>query len=300
MIGLLPDIRKKMGMNQAAWIAVPLVFFASAAFAATTINVPNQHAYGANIGWINARGDIANGAAIGPSYCTGSVWSANCGWISLGNGPTNGWRYSNTAANDWGVNHDGLGNLTGYAYGANVGWIAFEQTQGQPRIDLRTGVCSGYAYGANVGWINFSNAQAFVQTDSLAPGPDTDGDGIPDPWEMRRAGDLTTLGGSYPDGDDAPDVDEYKADTDPLTGEHLEIVSLAETTGTNTVTWTARSTRLYRVETTNAIPPATGGWTDAGGGLIGPPAASPAAAAIPRTSTTHEFYRVKAVIPLSE
>lgn len=268
--------------------------------AATTINDPNQYAYGANVGWISARGDVVHGAAIGPSYCTGYAWSANCGWISLGNGPTNGWRYSNTSANDWGVNHDGLGNLTGYAYGANIGWIAFEQIRGLPRIDLRTGDFSGHAWGANVGWIGFSNAQAFVQTDSLDPGPDTDGDGIPDPWEMQRAGDLTPLGGSYPDGDGVPDVDEYGADTDPFTGEHLEIVSLAETTGTNTVRWTSRPTRLYRVEATNAMPLAAGGWADVGGGLIGPPAANPAEAAIPRASTTKEFYRVKAIVPLSE
>ena len=154
--------------------------------------------------------------------------------------------------------------------------------------------------GGNVGWIGFSNAQAFVQTDTLAPGPDTDHDGIPDDWELRRAGDLTTLGGSYADGDTVPDVDEYVADTDPLTADQLEIVSLAEANGTNTVMWTARPTRQYRVEATNAIPPDADAWTDAGGGLIGPPAASPAQAAIPRTGTIKEFYRVKAVIPLSE
>ena len=286
-------------MNTVRIIAI-LSLLGAAAFGATTINTPKQYAYGANVGWLDARGNVADGASVGQSYCTGYVWSANCGWICLGNGPTNGWHYSNSASNDWGVNHDGLGNLTGYAYGANIGWIAFEQTRGLPRIDLRTGNFSGYAWGGNVGWIGFSNAQAFVQTDTLAPGPDTDHDGIPDDWELRRAGDLTTLGGSYADGDTVPDVDEYVADTDPLTADQLEIVSLAEANGTNTVMWTARPTRQYRVEATNAIPPDADAWTDAGGGLIGPPAASPAQAAIPRTGTIKEFYRVKAVIPLSE
>ena len=280
--------------------AAILVLLGVAAFAATTINDPNQHAYGTNIGWINARGDGANGASIGQAYCTGFVWSANCGWICLGNGPTNGWRYSNASAADWGVNHDGLGNLTGYAYGANIGWIAFEQIQGLPRIDLRTGNFSGLAWGANVGWIGFSNAQAFVQTDTLDPGPDTDHDGIPDPWEMQRAGNLPTLGGSYPDGDDSPDVDEYGADTDPLTSDHLEIVSLTETPGTNTVAWTSRPTRQYRVEATNAMPLAAGGWEDVGGGLIGPPPGSPAQASVPQAGSASKFYRVKAVVPLSE
>jgi hypothetical protein len=76
--------------------------------AAATINATNRHAYGANIGWLDARGDAANGAVIGQFFCTGHVWSANCGWISLGNGPTNGWQYGNAAAADWGVNHDGV------------------------------------------------------------------------------------------------------------------------------------------------------------------------------------------------
>ena len=268
--------------------------------AATTINSTNRNSYGANIGWINARGDVANGASIGQSFCTGYLWSANCGWISLGNGPINGWHYSNTAANDWGVNHDGMGHLSGYAYGANIGWIAFEQTHGQPRIDLRTGNISGYAYGANVGWIGFSNAQAFVQTDTLEPGPDTDRDGIPDPWEMQRAGNLTTLGGSYPDGDFIPDPQEYLSDTDPLSREHLEIVSLTETTGTNTLQWTSRPTRQYRIETTNALRPDADEWAAVSGELIGPPSISPTAATIPRSGASQMFYRIQSVIPLSK
>ena len=289
-------------MPKALWCAAPLLLLGTAAFAAATINDPNQNAYGANIGWINARGEGTNGMAVGQSFCTGNAWSANCGWISLGHGPTNGWQYSNASANDWGVNHDGEGRLAGCAWGANIGWIVFEQTRGQPRVDLHTGILSGYAWSANAGWIGFSNAQAFVQTDTLAPGPDTDHDGIPDDWEMERAGDLTILGGSYADGDPVPDVDEYAADTDPLTSEHLEIVSLATANGTNTVSWNSRPTRLYRVEATNMLarPPAGGAWADVGGGLIGPPAASPAQAAIPQAGATSRFYRVKAVVPLSE
>ena len=55
--------------------------------------------------------------------------------------PTNGHAYANNSAADWGVNHDGAGRLTGYAWGANIGWVAFEQTHGQPQVDLRTGLC---------------------------------------------------------------------------------------------------------------------------------------------------------------
>ena len=50
------------------------------------------------------------------------------------------------------MNHDGRGNLRGFAYGANIGWINFE-TNGGPKIDLLTGNLSGYIYSANCGWI---------------------------------------------------------------------------------------------------------------------------------------------------
>jgi hypothetical protein len=58
----------------------------SLVWAETIINETNHVAYGANIGWVEMRGDITNGAVMGPYTCTGVVWSANCGWISLGNG----------------------------------------------------------------------------------------------------------------------------------------------------------------------------------------------------------------------
>src|SRR5262245_14960355 len=94
--------------------------------AATTINATNQYAYGANIGWMDWRGDVANGAVIGEYVCSGFIYAANVGWINLGDGtPANGIRYQNNSASDFGVNHDGSGNLRGYAWGANIGWLTF-------------------------------------------------------------------------------------------------------------------------------------------------------------------------------
>src|SRR5882762_3216800 len=104
--------------------------------AATTINAANQYAYGANLGWMDWRGDTNSGAVIGEYVCSGYIYAANVGWINLGSGaPTNGIQYQNLAASDFGVNQDGLGNLRGYAYGANIGWINFENTGG-PKVDL--------------------------------------------------------------------------------------------------------------------------------------------------------------------
>ena len=140
--------------------------------AATTINAVNRYAYGANVGWVDWRGDTNNGAVIGAAFCSGNLYAANLGWINLGSGaPTNGVQYQNISANDFGVNVDTLGNLRGYAYGANIGWIAFENN-GAPAVDFASGNLSGYAWGANIGWISLSNAVAFVQTASLTPAND--------------------------------------------------------------------------------------------------------------------------------
>src|SRR5207248_9525037 len=97
------------------------------AWPASTINSINRYAYGANIGWMDWRGDTNNGAVIGEYVCSGYLYAANVGWINLGGGaPTNGIQYRNLSANDFGVNQDGLGNLRVYAYGANIRRINFE------------------------------------------------------------------------------------------------------------------------------------------------------------------------------
>lgn len=114
------------------------------------------------------------------------------------------------------MNHDGLGNLRGYAWGANIGWIAFE-TNGAPGVDLRTGKLSGYAWSANCGWISLSNAHAVVQTAYLAPGTDSDSDGIADGWELPYTNTLSAFTAtSDTDRDGMTDKQEYLADTNPL------------------------------------------------------------------------------------
>src|SRR5271166_2264903 len=103
----------------------------------TTIDNLNFGAYGANVAWVNWRADATNGAIIGAYVCSGNIYAANVGWINLGSGaPTNHIHYQNVSAGDFGVNQDGAGNLRGWAYGANIGWVAFEAT-GAPKVDLR-------------------------------------------------------------------------------------------------------------------------------------------------------------------
>jgi hypothetical protein len=267
--------------------------------AATTINPANKFAYGANLGWMDWRGDTNNGAVIGEYICSGYLYAANVGWISLGSGtPANGIQYQNNSATDWGVNHDGLGNLRGYAWGANIGWLNFENT-GAPKVDLNTGKLSGYVWSANCGWISLSNALAHVQTDVIANGADTDGDGLPDAWERLHFGNLSPTAGDDPDGDGMNNLQEYLAGTNPLNGnDNLRITVFSTPPGGTmpVVTWTSTPTRRYYLE--KALNLGVPVWVDSGLGQIEPDGAS-TTRSFSDTNAPMRFYRVRAVRPLS-
>jgi hypothetical protein len=274
---------------------------AAGAPAASTIDGTNHFAYAANAGWVDARGDGAHGSVIGEYICSNYLYCANAGWISLGVGQAaNGSYYSNTASNDWGVNHVGDGRLRGFAYGANIGWVNFEGN-GNPRFDLLTGKFDGYAYSANVGWISLSNAAAFVQTDSVAPGADTDGDGMPDAWEYLHIGNLTTYGtNTDADGDGSLDREEYGADTNPRDpAERLEVTAIGPRTPAflREVSWASQPTRFYHVEvSTNLL---SGAWVDCGLGLFAPDPVGPTTRAVNDAGLGPRYFRATAVRPLT-
>ena len=281
-----------------AWQLFLLAGISVSVHAASTINAVNRHACAANLGWINCLADTNNGAVIGEYVCSGYLYSANCGWINLGNGsPTNGIHYLNLSAGDYGVNLDAYGNLYGYAYGANIGWINFEGN-GSPKVDLLTGKMSGYAYSANCGWISLSNAAAFVQTDAIQKGVDSNNDGIPDAWELQYFGTIAIDVNADPDGDGISNLNEYLAGTDPTTPRsYFKITGYAFAPGgTNAaLTWTSQSTRYYYLQ--SALNLDAGSWTDSGLGLI-PAAGSTTSRSYNATNAALRFYRVQAVRPL--
>ena len=266
----------------------------------STIDSANRFAHGANVGWMDWRADATSGAVIGEYVCSGFIYAANIGWLNLGTArPANGIRYQNNSAIDFGVNHDGLGNLRGYAYGANVGWISFEDS-GAPKVDLQTGRLSGFIYGANIGWISLGNAVAFVQTDAIAPGADSDGDGIADAFEYQFAGNLGTMNAvSDFDRDGFTDLEEYLAGTDPTNpADSLKIIQfIVSPSGANvTLTWLSRPTRRYFIEK-RADFGASNLWLDSGLGLLLPDGGT--TTRFLSGGTNPGYFRIKAVRPLT-
>jgi hypothetical protein len=288
---------------------VVLAFAPFAAPAATTINPVNKFSYGANLGWVDWRGDVANGAVVGAFVCSGFMYAANVGWISLGDGmPSNGIRYQNNSATDFGVNHDGTGNLRGYAYGANIGWLTFTNRASDgtvydgPKVNLLTGRLSGFVWSANCGWISLSNQFAHVQTDTMDCGPDTDGDGIPDAWELQFAANLGILSGAGDnDGDGFTNAEEFGADTHPLNAaSFLRVTSITKPNVPAPVTlvWSSVPTRQYRIRTSPDVA-APSPWPDIGLGLIAPDAGASTTRILGPLADPHRFFAIEAIKPLA-
>jgi hypothetical protein len=267
--------------------------------AATSINAINKYGYGANIGWIDARGNTNAGAVIGEFVCSGYLYSADVGWISLGsNAPANGIQYQNNSATDYGVNNDGLGNLRGFAWSPNVGWINFESI-GAPKVNLSTGRLSGSVYSANCGWINLSNAFAFVETDTIPGGTDSNANGLPDAWERTFFGGLGVNPNLDADGDGMSNKQEYLAGTNPTNStDRLRITTFTSSSGGTNVnlSWSSTLTREYQIQKTTNL--ATQVWIDSGQGVISP-AGSSTSRAFTDTFATNRFYRVQASRPLA-
>jgi hypothetical protein len=273
-----------------------ILLHSSTTWAATTINSANNYAYGANLGWLDWRGDTNNGAVIGEYVCSGYIYAANVGWIDLGGGaPTNGIQYQNLSTNDFGVNHDGLGNLRGYAYGANIGWVNFENN-GAAGVDLLTGRLSGSVYSANCGWISLSNAVAFVQTDSVQLGALAP-DGLPVAWLLQNFGTTNVNVNADPDLDGQSNGQEYLAGTDPNSAASLLKIT-AITRGTpapasTVINWNAVATRFYAVQARPSL--ASGAW----GNYASQPTLGWNSASFNDFNPTNEFFRVRAYRPLT-
>lgn len=277
----------------------------SPASCATTIDADNKYAWAANVGWTNWRANVADGAVICEYVCSGYVWSANCGWIHLGDGvPSNGIRYSNTSASDYGVNmeqYDSVAgdprvSLRGYAYAPNIGWVVFESL-GKPQISLLTGRFLGYAWSANCGWINLNDGVWRVETEVIQPGNDADSDGIPDAFEFEYTNpdSLAKLGyGSDVDGDGSSDFDEYIAGCSPVDGKSRMAITDFQLGKSYMLTWTSSPARLYRIRSSTSLQ--NGSWELELDHIVSD--GSTTTRSLPLVSAARRFFRVEAFRPL--
>jgi len=149
---------------------------------ADNIDSTYKYSWEENPGWDNWKpsyGGTDYGVTVYNECLTGYLWNENVGWIKVGDsscaggdccqiGTTKGYENDSNStdndgdgiADDWGVNNDGSGNLSGYGWGENVGWINFKDTSAnnynQVVIDSN-GYFTNYAWGENVGWIHLED-----------------------------------------------------------------------------------------------------------------------------------------------
>lgn len=85
---------------------------------------------------------------------------------------------------------------------------------------------------------------------------DTDEDGLPDYWEIKYFGDLTTTDGTEDsDGDGLTDYEEYLAATDPTSSSsRFYVFHGSSDPSTNTIRWVSAMNRTYTIHhTTNLM-----------------------------------------------
>ncbi|TVR45959.1 MAG: hypothetical protein EA425_17645 [Puniceicoccaceae bacterium] len=287
-----------------SWLMLLLVA-PGLAVGASTMDETVRYAWGSSIGWVDWRPSGEDGAVIGEFVCSGYLYAANVGWIHLGGGsPANGIYYGNETGGDFGVNRLDDGALRGLAWGANIGWVVFEEI-GDPRIELEGGRLTGRVWAANVGWISMEDLE--VITRRIEPGLDSENDGIPDAWKLLHGGSLAALpAGIDSSGNGLSNLESYLAGLDPfdpdaalrITGFSRQEEGLGGALPTTRldVEFTVVPSRLYRLWT-SSVPDAFDEWTASG--IHGPGSGPTREVSIERAGH-HErlFVRVEALRPL--
>ncbi len=128
--------------------------------AATNIDSTYRYAWNDLIGWVDFYG--TNNVNVSSTQLTGYA-SSSAGFIALDCATSPSGNICGTS--DFKVLKDGSGNLSGYAWNDNIGWLSFSGTTTQSQVygvsvSPSTGDFSGWAWNDNVGWFSFNCADS--------------------------------------------------------------------------------------------------------------------------------------------
>src|SRR5436190_1534576 len=113
-----------------------------------------------------------------------------------------------------GLANTNINSTNAFSWGANIGFMNWKGDVTNGAV-IGEYVLGGFVYGANVGWINVGELGVILQSDSIAPGIDTDGNGLPDGFEAAFFGHLGIDPNADPDGDGESNLSEYRSGTNP-------------------------------------------------------------------------------------
>ena len=114
----------------------------------------------------------------------------------------------------------------------------------------------------NTGAIILTDVESSIAWQWQVQTADSDGDGLPDAWEILYFGNLTASNGTGDsDGDGMNDAQELIAGTSPTNSASVLAVQLSTASSANQVSWYGVSGRYYRLEYTDSL---TNGWTPQG------------------------------------
>lgn len=125
-------------------------------FAATNINSTYRYAWNDVIGWVDFY--TTNNVNVSSTQLTGYA-SSSIGFIALDCATSPNGNVCGTS--DFKVLRDGDGNLSGYGWNDNFGWLSFSGTTTQSQaygvsVSPSTGDFFGWAWNENVGWFSFN------------------------------------------------------------------------------------------------------------------------------------------------